>query len=204
VADRDWRLTVEFTDPEDGRLFDSTVCIREHAPELFENLGAGTVVDDLHDWLADNFYSCAPALLTLQRFIVHELGTSTPTRAENATTHVGTLAAGSGVLPHGVCPRISGQTNLATKRGRGRFHTPWPGYSSYLSAPDTWSTSGALWTALTALKDALLAGHDVTHDTITHHYSWRIFSRLDNTSRDVTTAQVRRQPSYLRTRMTTP
>lgn len=202
-ADKDWRLTVEFTDPADGRLFDSTLCIRDHQA-VGDPLSAATVVSDLRSWLADLFYSTAPALLTLQRFIVTELGTTTPHRAEDATTHVGTLAAGTGVLPHGVCPRISGQTDVATRRGRGRFHTPWPGYSSYLSAPDTWSTSGALWTALTALKDALLAGHDVTHDTLTHHYSWRIWSRADDLSRDVTSAQVRRQPSYLRTRMTVP
>jgi len=203
VPDKDWRLTVEFTDPADGRLFDSTLCIRDHT-DAGGPLSAATVVDDLHTWLADPFYSCAPALLQLQRMIVTELGTDEPSRAENDTTHVGTLAAGTGVLPHGCCPRISGQTNLATRRGRGRFHTPWPGYSSYLSSPDQWSTSGSLWTNLTTLMNDLLAGHDVTHDLIGHHYSWRIWSRLDNTSRDVTSAQVRRQPSYLRTRMTTP
>jgi hypothetical protein len=150
------------------------------------------------------------SLVKLTRVLVNRGGPFGPGEGdpqesgEISQDSVGTLAAGTGALPHGLCARVTIKTSLASKRGSGRFHAPWPGYSSYLAGGDLWNTSGAYYTAVSTFASTLLAGHDVTHDAVTHHYSLRVHSRADATTRDAVSVIPRNQVSYLRSRLTAP
>jgi hypothetical protein len=204
LATTDWRVTLQVVKDDDLTLEESTLCLREDSG-AFGSLSAATVASDVDGWLRPLWKAVSPAgLVHYEKTIVRELGTDSPTTAEVISHENGTLTLGSGVLPLGCCPVISLHTALATRSGRGRFHTPNPGSSSFMAGPKAWTTSGALWTGLVAIKDALLAGHDATHDTVSHHYSCRVWSRKLNTSHDVNSIVVRTLPGYLRTRMTAP
>jgi hypothetical protein len=124
--------------------------------------------------------------------------------AETSVGNVGTLAAGTGALPSEVCLVAKLSTALATRSGRGRLFFASPIYSSYLSSPDQWNTGGAYWTAVNAFLTSLKNGLDVTHDTIAHHYSLRVWSRKRGDSHDVTGYSMRQQPHWLRSRLTAP
>lgn len=202
---KDWRVTVEVKATTTGRLFDSTLCIRDsNSVPLADPLAAQTVADDVAAWLAPLWRPVTNAGLTVQRVLTRELGTSSPTSAESIIAQVGTLTAGTGTLPSGCCMWLHAKTNLATRSGRGGFHFPPPYYSSFLNTSDSWATGSAYYTAANAIRTALLAGTTVTHDTIAHDYSWRVWSDTRNASEDVTQSVIRLEPKWLRSRMTTP
>lgn len=210
MPDKDWRATVEFTETATGRLFDTTFCVRDHVTSPAENLAGATVAADLSSWLITAAAAMTFSGVKVTRFLVNRGGPWGPGEGdpqesgELGVDTVGSLSSGTGNLPHGACARVTLRTNLASRRGRGRFHAPWPGYASYLSSADTWNTAGAYYTNVAAFAALLAAGHDATHDLIVHHYSLRVHSRVDATTRDVTTAIPRTQVSYLRSRLSAP
>jgi hypothetical protein len=212
MPDKDWRATFHYVQPSDGRTYDMTMCFRDHTAVLLaDTLSAATVAADLDGWLRTKCLAMAPSALQLASIHVNHggpfgPGEGDPAEAGESVINVnGTLPAGSGgPIPHGLCARVSLATNLASKRGRGRFHAPWPLWAENIFNPDTWDTSKPYWAAVVSFKNELLLGKDVTHDTIAHHYSLRVHSRADNTTRDVTAAQVRPQVSYLRSRLSAP
>lgn len=205
MADKDWRVTVEVISPSTGKVIDSTFCVRDHTSvPLADPLSAQTVADDVATWLNTLWRAATNSGLTVQRFITRELGTDTPSSAESVTANAGTLTAGTGTLPSGLCLWMSLRTDLATRSGRGGFHFPPPYYSSFLASADAWATGSAYWTACNAIRTAMLAGRDVTHDTIDHHYSLRVWSTVRNTSEDVASMILRVQPKFVRSRMSSP
>ncbi len=212
MADKDWRATLEYIETASGRIFDTTFCVREHVSVPgAENLSATTVADDLASWLTTTARALTINTVKLQRIHVNRGGPFGPGEGDDAEAgeHVvgsactGTSAGGVS-LPHGLCARVTLYTALASKRGRGRFHAPWPDTMAALASPDRWLTSNSYFTALQSFANTLLAGQDVTHDTISHHYSLRVHSRRDSLTRDVVSVAVRDQVSYLRSRLSAP
>jgi hypothetical protein len=203
VADRDWRVTGQALLL--GHLEDITFCVRDHTSvPLADSLDAQTVADDLHTQLSTNYRACLNNGITLDRWIVRELGTETPTTAVHVVNAAGTLAAGTGQAPAACSVCVSLYSSVATKSGRGRFHIPGSGYASHFFDAYTWSAASTYWSAINTFASSLLSGWDVTHDSVSHHYSLRIWSRKHGTSYDVTS--IIRQPTirFLRTRMTAP
>lgn len=200
---RDWRLTYEAE--HDGVINDMTFCLHEAVVEPgIGELSAGTVVADVNSWLGALWAATFTGNVACKRLIARELGASEPETAELALTGAGSLAVGTGALPWACAPRIKITTAVATRSGRGRFHTPWPQSASYLLSGKNFANSGALWTALTALANALIAGHTVTHDLMEHHYSLRVWSRRHGISYDAISAAPVQDISYLRSRTTAP
>lgn len=210
MPDKDWRATLEFVESANGRVFDSTMCIREHVVSPAENLAPVTVAADLASWLTTAACAMTFSGVKLSRILVNRGGPFGPGEGdpqesgEAGVDSVGTLASGTGNLPHGACARVTVRTALASKRGRGRFHAPWPGYASYLASADLWNTAGAYFTNVGTFAALVLAGHDVVHDLVTHHYSLRVHSRADATTRDAVAAIARTEVSYLRSRLSAP
>lgn len=77
-------------------------------------------------------------------------------------------------------------------------------YADYLSTASGWDTAAQYYTRAVTLCTNLLAGHDVTHDSIDHHYSLRVWSKKLGASRDVQTAVARVQPGYVKSRISIP
>lgn len=204
MPDRDWRASFVSTDPGDQTLFMSTFCVRETAPVGLGNLDADTVATDIASWLGSDYRACFPSGIRHERVDVRELGTNEPSAASVDVLIAGTLAAGTGTLPKATCPTIRVKTDVATRSARGRFHTPWPVYSSFLANGKAWTLGTGLWNALTALGTAMENGHDATHDVVVHHYSIRVYSRLRNTSYDAKSITPSQTPGYVRSRMTAP
>jgi hypothetical protein len=214
MADKDWRVTWEFKESASGRLMDTTACLREHTSVPgADSLGADTVAADIDSWTTTAARAMAYSGLELARIAVNRGGPFGPGEGdpaesgEKSVTLAGTLPGGTGtLLAYPECMRVTLRTSLASRRGRGRFHAPWPCYGSYKSAtaPDNWNVGGGYWNAVVAFANLLLAGRDVTHDTITHHYSLRVHSRKDGVTRDVTAIVPRVQVSFLRSRFTAP
>lgn len=207
-------MTLEYKEISSGRLEDTTFCIREH-PDLpgTGNLSGDTVASDMSAWLKTLAKAMAPNTLSLSRVTVNRGGPWGPGEGEpqesgeHTIDETGTLAtSGTATVPHGLCMRVTVKTSLASRRGRGRFHAPSPHWAAYKSeaAPDNWSIGGGYWNAVVDFANALLAGHDVTHDLLDHHYSLRVHSRKDSTTRDAVAVVPRVQVSYLRTRLTAP
>lgn len=212
MADKDWRVTLEFAGVSDGRLYDTTFCLREHTsvPEA-ENLSAATVASDVNSWLGTLARAMTTDAVALSRVVVNRGGVwgpgegDPPEAGEASNGGAGTLGPNGTLLaPHGLCMRVTVRTALASRSGRGRFHAPWPQYAGHIVNADTWSVGSSYYVAVVAFADALLAGHDVTHDLISHHYSLRVHSRKDATTRDAVAVAPRAQVSYLRSRLTAP
>lgn len=201
---KDWGVSVIFEETSTGRLMVPTFCIHS-APVLPNTVekSADDAADDIGDWLDDGFKHTATSNLTLRKFVVRELGTTSPTRAENVKNLTGDLGTAAGNLPWGVCAIASLQTALATRSGRGRFHFPSPITSSYVASASGWSTSSGYYTACASCLTDMLAGHDVGTVNVTH-YSLRVWSRLHGSSRDVTSGVVRTAFGYIRSRATVP
>ncbi len=210
MPDKDWKITFEGVENTSLRLEDTTMCIREHAPDPAGNLDADTVAGDVADWLGTKWRAMAPTdvkLSVVRSFHGGPYGPGEGDPQESGISVVngaGSGAASAGTLPHGVCGRITVYTGLASRRGRGRFHAPSPNRSSALNGPDVWATADSYWTAMQDFAVNALGGHDVTHDLIVHHYSLRVHSRADATTRDATRVLVRPQVSYLRSRLSAP
>lgn len=211
MADKDWRVTVKYTGQVDARVYDSTFCVRESVSlPGADNLSGATVAADLVSWFKTEAKAMAPAALELTEVSVNRGGVWGPGEGDPqeaglaGVAELGTLAAGTGTLPHGLCARVTIKTGLASKRGTGRFHAPWPGYSSFLASFDAWASGGTYMTAVTNFANKLLAGHDVTHDAVDHHYSLRVHSRRDATTRDALSVVPRTQVSYIRSRLSAP
>lgn len=210
MPDKDWRATIEFVETSTGRLMDTTFCIREHVLDPAGNLDAFTVAADLSSHLITDAAAMTFSGVKVKRFLVNRGGSYGPGEGDPAEAGevgvdtVGTLAAGTGNLPTGACARVTVRTALASRRGRGRFHAPWPGYASYLASANVWDTSKAYYQNVAAFAQSLKNGWDVTHDLIVHHYSLRVHSRVDRETRDATSAVTREGVSYLRSRLTSP
>src|SRR5512138_688193 len=210
MADKDWKCTLEFVETATGRLEDTTFCVREHVTDPAGNLDADTVASDLDSWLGSLARAMAPPSVKLSQVRVFRggqwgPGEGSPQESGAAVNNgAGTGAASTDSLPHGVCMRVTVYTALASRRGRGRFHAPSPNRSSALTNADMFATGDTYYTAVAAFANALLAGHDVTHDLISHHYSLRVHSRADQVTRDATKVLVRQQVSYVRSRLSSP
>ena len=214
MADKDWRVQWEFVEGSSGRINDTTVCIRDHtSAPLADALSGDTLASDISSWTATLARAMCYPDFSLARIHVNRGGPfgpgegDDPEAGEATVNAAGTLATGSGtILPHALCMRVTLRTALASRRGRGRFHAPWPGVGGYKSSTnaDTWNVGGAYWNAVVAFANALAAGHDVTHDLIDHHLSLRVHSRVDATTRDVTSVVPRTEVSYLRSRLSAP
>jgi hypothetical protein len=211
MPDKHWKVTMEFVETATGIVEDTTFCLRETAPVGLDNLSADTVADDVGDWLETKARAMATSFVKLTRVRVNRGGEfgpdegADPESGESLRDVAGTMASGSGGMPHGVCARVSVYSTLASRRGRGRFRCPSPTASSYLGTqPDNWNTAGAYYIAVKAFGDELLTGHDTTHDLVTHHYSLRVHSRADQTTRDAVRVKAQPQVSYLRSRITSP
>lgn len=202
-------MTFEYVEGDTGRLEDTTFCVREHVT-VGGSLAAGTVASDLAGWLKTKAKAMAPTSLTLTQVRVNRGGPygpdegADPEAGNEAVDEVCTGSFGSTPIPHGICARVTIYTALASRRGRGRFHAPSPLAQLQLSSADVFNTSGAYFVAVKDFADTLLAGHDVTHDAIDHHYSLRVHSRVDHTTRDAQKVLVRPQVSYLRSRLSAP
>jgi hypothetical protein len=212
VADKDWRATFEYIETASGRVFDMTFCVREHTSVPgASSLAAGTVAADLRDWLKVEAKALTMNTVKLQRIHVNRGGPFGPDEGEDqesgevVISEACTAASAGGIsLPHGLCARVTVYTALASRRGRGRFHAPWPDSAAALAAPDRFLTTNAYMVNLTTFANDLLGGHNVTHDTIDHHYSLRVHSRRDALTRDAASVSVRDGVSYLRSRLTAP
>lgn len=210
MPDKDWRATIEFVETSTGRVMDTTFCVREHVTSPATNLDGETVAGDLSGWLITKAAAMTYSGVKVKRFLVNRGGPWGPGEGEPqeageiGVDTIGTLAGGTGNLPTGACARVTVRTALASRRGRGRFHAPWPGYASYLASANVWNTAGAYYIAVAAFAQELKNGKDVTHDLIVHHYSLRVHSRVDATTRDATSAITREGVSYLRSRLTSP
>jgi hypothetical protein len=210
VPDKDWKVTLEYVESGTSRLEDTTFCVREHVSDPAGNLDGDTVAGDLASWLGTTARAMAPTNVNLSQVRVFRGGPYGPGEGDpqEAGTSIvnlaGTGPAVTGGLPHGVCCRVSVYTALASRRGRGRFHAPSPCAQTQLNDSDHWGTALPHYIAVKAFADNLLAGHDVTHDLIVHHYSLRVHSRADATTRDATKVLPRTEVSYLRSRLTSP
>lgn len=209
MADTDWKVTLVFVESATGRLEEPTFCVREHCT-VGDRLSASTVADDLGGWLPDTAKAMATSGVKLTQVRVNRGGPFGPGEGdppEAGVSIVDTVCTGAwttGELPHGVCARVSVYTDLASRRGRGRFHAPSPVAPGQLDTPDRWVVGGQYLSAVQAFADELLGGHDVTHDLNTHHYSLRVHSRADAETRDATRIVVQPEVSYLRSRISAP
>lgn len=210
MPDKDWKITLEYVETASGRLEDTTFTIRETAPAGFGNLDGNTVASDISSWLAVKARAMATSFVLLARVRANHGGPygpgegDPPESGEYPTNQAGTMAAGSGTLPHGVCARVTVRTDLASRRGTGRFHAPSPTAASYLATADDWNQSGAYYLAVSAFATELLGGKDVSHDVVVHHYSLRVHSRADGVTRDAKVVIPRTQVSYIRSRLSAP
>ena len=210
MPDKDWKVTLEYVETGTSRLEDTTFCVREHVADPAGNLDGDTVAADLSSWLSSTARAMGPTNVQLSQVRVFRggpwgPGEGDPQESGNAVVNLAcTGPAPTGGLPHGVCCRVSVYTSLASRRGRGRFHAPSPTAQTQLNDADHLGTSLAYYIAVKAFADGLLAGHDVVHDLITHHYSLRVHSRADQTTRDAKKVLVRTEVSYLRSRLTSP
>lgn len=200
-----WRTSMVVTEAASGRLEVATFCIYEDPVVPGSgDLDAQTVADDVHDWLADLWKATMRVECQLTTVQVRELGTDTPTAAEHVDGGAGDIAAPASYMPHTVCARASIKTDVATRSGRGRFHFPSPVTPTFLSSPDLWNMGSTYIVACQAVLDALLSGHTVSHDSLDHHYSLRVWSRKENAAYDVTSGKIQQGVSSLRTRLTSP
>lgn len=202
MPDKDWRISVRNTRGGIDGVY--TFCLRETAPQGNENLNAVTVVTDVAAWLTAPCRGCLTVAWSLADFKVRELGTVTPQAAEHVVNLVGSLPAGTGIAPLPCSLCVTVKTDTATKRGRGRFHIPGPEGADHFVSSLNWNTASSYFVACQTLADTLLAGHDATHDLISHHYSLRVWSTKDLLSRDAVTAVARQNIRWIRTRQTAP
>lgn len=210
MPDKDWKVTFEARTNTEGITEDATFCLREHVLDPATNLDADTVASDVDSWLTSLFRAATVSSATVTQIRVNRGGPWGPGEGDpqeagaKIVNLAGTMAPGSGSLPHGVCARVSVYSKLASRRGRGRFHMPSPVSSGYLGTVDQWNASGAYYLACIAFAQALVNGRDAVHDLITHHYSLRVHSRRDATTRDAVKFVVQPGVSYLRSRITAP
>lgn len=205
MSDVDWRVTLVSVESSTGRICDATFCIREHQniPGA-DPLDASTVASDLADWLKTAWTNTMTTDLELERVNVRELGTDSPTTADEFVHMSGALSGGTQVLPWPVCAIGSIKTALATRSGRGHFHFPPAANATALATRASFNLAGTYYGNCTTFLEQLMAGHDVTHDLQGHHYSLRVWSRKLQTSHDVTSGIVRAQPGYVRSRWSVP
>jgi len=206
VADKDWQIALKSHHVPSGALVINTFCVHDHSSvPLSDPLDAQTVADDVAAWITTLYKAVLQSAYTFDTVDSRELGTDTPAIGSSAVGAAGTLGAGTGLLPREVCMVVTLRTAVATRSGRGRMFIPSPLYSSNLASQDAWLTgTGGWYAAVGAFFDALVAGRDVTHGSIDHHYSLRVYSRKRNASYDVTSYTRRLQPHWLRSRMSAP
>lgn len=201
---KDWLVAVRST-MDNNALDVMTWCIREDpvVPGA-GHLSADTVADDLKTWLQTEIRAVKHAGTRVNEIAVREAGVSEPTASVAVIDALGTVAAGTGNLPHGVCAVVTVKTDIATRSGRGRTFMACPPYSSLLAGADLFSVSSGWWTAINTLFNKLLAGTTIAHDAIDHHYSLRVWSRKQGQSHDAVGVVRRTVPHWLRSRMTAP
>lgn len=201
---KDWRVSLISHDGN-GVQYVNTLCAHVQQTVLdLADLGASDVASAVDTWLRTKYRDVLAAAYTFDEIQVRELFTETPAEAASTVGLAGTLTPGSGQLPREVCMVLSFKSDVATRSGRGRIFIPSPQNSSYLVAPDTWSTSGAYWTNVGALGAQLLTGQNVTFNLIDYHVSLRIHSRKHNATYDVKSYLRRPAPHWLRSRSTAP
>jgi len=169
-------------------------------------LDYGTIADDIWTWLGTEYKA-----LMNPNYTVDELHVLGILGGDGEGTHsvgaVGTLdlsGASSLFLPKELALVLTLKTAHAGRTGRGRMFIPSPLSASFGNGATNWLQSGAYWTAIGAFATKILAGADITHGALVHHYTGKVWSRTEATARAIT-ATTRRAPyHFLRSRSTAP
>jgi hypothetical protein len=164
------------------------------------------VVNAIKDWLLVPYRNCLAGRYTWSDIVARGI-LGHDGEATASVGAAGTLAAGTGILPKECVMIVSVKTAHVGRSGRGHFAVPSPGFSSYLADATSWQGFAAYYDNIGAFNAALLAGHTFTYGdlgALSSHLSMQLWSRADDTSRDVT-ALIRRLPvRWLRSRSTAP
>lgn len=177
---------------------------------------AASVRDALHAALTTKYKALFITDYTLQSLVVREElapgDTSVPDEASQTIGSVGTLGGSGDKFPVPVCLLVTLYTNAAIRSGHGRLFLPNPGYASALDASGLWDTGGVWWpTTTTAFLDELKTVHSADDGASgTNSLSLVVYSRTRRARAaaeyyfDVQSYTKRRQPHWLRSRMTAP
>lgn len=173
--------------------------------------GSGTAVPDADGLAAalggtfNTLYrACIPSPYTVDLLTVRSLTSGLNREGSMNINAAGTLAAGSGTLPREVTMVLSLRTLMATRSGRGRMFFPSPLASSYLSAPDAWSTTTGYYTAVGAFGTALTATYTYAIGGDSFQVTPGVWSRTSGVFNPLVTTIRRTQPHWLRSRATAP
>jgi hypothetical protein len=81
---------------------------------------------------------------------------------------------------------------------------PSPLWADFMGDTFSWGTGSNYWSAVGAFGAKILAGQDVTHGALVHHYRGSLWSRVDGELKDLTAYVRRTQVHWLRSRSTAP
>jgi hypothetical protein len=193
-----------------GVLYVNTFTVKSDAVvPLSPEASDQKVVDEVHAWLTTLYRACLSADYTVDRLTAFGI-LGHESEKEHAIGLAGTLASiGGGPLPKECVCVLTLKTETPGRSGRGRMFIPSPRQANYVRDPTEWQPPSAIvgnqyTTAITAFRDALLAGHDFTEASLNYHLSARVWSRTDGLTRDVSSGIVRLPVRWLRSRSTAP
>jgi hypothetical protein len=175
---------------------------------------ADQVRDALDTALTTKYKAIMPSDATVQGLaIVEEVdpaGTAVPQSSYKSINAAGSRTPTSLNLSPAVCILVSIKTNAAVRSGHGRMWMPPALGHDTIQAPNTWTTSNAYYTAVTAFMNELNSNHTISVGLTNGHLATVIYSRTrrergdSNYYFDMTGYAIRSDQRFLRSRLTAP
>lgn len=200
-------------DNDNGCQIANTICVHDDGSTGgISPLNDSDFVDAVDSWLTTLYKACLGGRTTvdvLRSFRIPAVYGDATTTFEKTIAATGTYPGVDGLVPPEVAVVLALKGGDTSRRHNGRIFVPTPRHSSVIASTGKFNTGSSWFTALNALKSALLSGHDVG-STDPNHLSLRVYSRVQHKigtgdkTKDVAAIVIRSDPRWIERRQTAP